>query len=175
MRRIERVFGASDPRVVSDSIVMKSSPIDLVDYAAANASFGLYCCVVSDREIMVVIEPRGRDSRSTCQVAWGGIRRALGRRVKLVSAALVDPVSAEEVLHGRVGLGAQLRRSAIYQPIIVGSTTAIITAGLIYLLGLRGQNPPQTAYLAAIPGIVNAVWFLGVAVRDWSRRTIQWA
>ena len=70
---------------------------------------------------------------------------------------------------------AQLRRAAIYQPIFVGIGTAAIMAGVIYLLGLRGQSQPQTAYLAIVPGVVNAAWFFGMAIRDWSRRTIQWA
>ncbi len=179
VHRFVQVFGTNNPNAAAASVVMKSTPQDVIDYAVLNASFGLYCCIVSDREVQVFVEPQGTDSRRTCQRAWNGVRRALRRReirvgVRLEDAALVDSSSAEELLHGRVGLGAQLRRSAIYQPIFVGLVTSAIIAGVIALLSLRGQSPPQTAYLAVISGIVNAVWFVGVAVRDWTGRSIQW-
>src|SRR5207247_1580687 len=91
VRKLERVFGRNDPGVVATSVVMRSSPTSLIHYSVANASFALYCCVVSDREVMVVVEPRGMYSRRACQVVWGGVSRALGgRRVKLEDAALVD-------------------------------------------------------------------------------------
>src|SRR2546430_14914582 len=163
VRRLERVFGRNDPDALAASVIMRSSPESLVHYSVVNASFGLYCCVVSDREVMVVVEPRGMYSRQACKVVWAGVRRAFGgQRVRLDDATLVDVSSAEGVLHGRVGLGAQLRRASVYQPIVVGLATAPIVAAVLVVLALRGQSPPQTAYLAGGPGVVNALWFIGV-------------
>jgi hypothetical protein len=170
-----KVFGPDDRSVLERSEVLSANSEEwkkLVIYSTQGPTYRLACLPARNDELQVIVEPVREDVKRACQSVWSGLRQTLGgRKPRLQSAEVNDPVSGRVVITARTGFAVEARRQEILNLVVVGIATVIwLFIGAVTF----AKTKRWELFGGGLPGLIGGLMGLALAVSGWTRGTLRW-
>ena len=164
-------FGPHNEEVLANSAFAKKSPSSARDMEYAGSRPGYVIMAwTAERRVTIYVESLSGNLRGSADAVWDLTSQASANlKPKLRSVVLFDEDANDEILTGRVGLIANVRRPELWLTFLVGVLSSIWLGVALALFDATGD-----LVLGAIPAIGAAILGLGILFFDSASRKLVW-